>query len=272
MRITSLVENTSNTSFPVEHGLSLFIEKNDRQKILFDMGQGLLFSENAERLGLDISGIDIAVVSHGHYDHGGGLKTFLSINCTAKVFVHNKAFLPHYSLRESGLHYIGLDPTLQNNEQIVLCEDKYTISKDMLLFGNVQGTFCTPHGNRLLFGPSKDINDSFDHEQNLIIFEDNRFFLFAGCAHQGIANIIKKAVELTGVVPAYVFGGMHLVKSGLVFDEEQQYIKQLACELKKYPSCKFYTMHCTGTEQYETLKTIMGSQIEYLSCGDSVIL
>ena len=70
IRITVLSENTSREGFESEHGLSLFI-KTDKHSILFDMGQGELFLRNADRLGIDLRDVDVAVLSHGHYDHGG---------------------------------------------------------------------------------------------------------------------------------------------------------------------------------------------------------
>ena len=79
MRITCLAENTACNGFEAEHGLSLYIETNGN-RILFDMGQTDLFSGNAEKLGIDLNTVDFAVISHGHYDHGGGLRKFLEIN------------------------------------------------------------------------------------------------------------------------------------------------------------------------------------------------
>ena len=80
MKITALLENTATRpEMKTEHGLSLFIE-TEKHRILFDMGQTSLFAENAQALGVDLSSVDIAVLSHGHYDHGGGLSTFLQIN------------------------------------------------------------------------------------------------------------------------------------------------------------------------------------------------
>lgn len=287
MRITSLVENTSCKGIPVEHGLSFYLEMDNGKRILFDMGQDKLFAENAERLGVSIVDVDLAVISHGHYDHGGGLKSFLEINQKSKVYIHKDAFQPHYSLRESGLSYIGLDKSLLENERIELCnysaqgikpekgissnKDYIALSSDITLFANVHGSCCNPIGNKLLYGPKKGENDSFDHEQNLIVFEGEKSFLFAGCAHCGIVNIIKRATEIIGHSPTFVFAGMHLVKSGLSDTEENIFISHLGDLLKNYNS-KYYTMHCTGSEQFEKLKKNLGEQIEYFACGDNITL
>lgn len=272
MKITSITENTSSKALPVEHGLSLYIEKEDSGKVLFDMGQSNLFARNAEALSLPVADISVAVVSHGHYDHGGGLKTFLQENTKAKVYIHQDAFLPHYSLRETGLRYIGLDVSLQANERLVHCDRQTVIDDTMMLFADVQGSCCYPIGNKLLFGPSETANDDFRHEQNLLIEEGGRLVLFAGCAHRGIVNILRRAEELAGRTPTHVFAGMHLVKSGMSPAEEYSFIANLATELQKYENTKFYTMHCTGEQQYQSLKSLMGSQIAYLSCGDSVTI
>ena len=264
MIITSVVENTSAVGLPVEHGLSLYIQLENGRNILFDMGQRRLFAENAEQLGLSIADIDTAIVSHGHYDHGGGLRAFLEINDKAKVYIHKDAFLPHYSLKEYGLKYIGLDTDLQDNPRLVMCDSLTRLDNQMIIFADVIGDFCCPQGNRLLFGPSETQNDSFAHEQNLIIEEKGNTILFAGCAHKGIVNIIRKAERVIGKPPTHVFAGMHLAKTPI----EDAFISTLAHELMRYDNCKFYTMHCTGTEQYQKLKDIMHDQIEYLSCGE----
>lgn len=272
MKITSIVENTSSKELPVEHGLSLYIEKDDKQKVLFDMGQSGLFARNAAVLSLSIADIDAAVISHGHYDHGGGLKTFLLENNKAKIYIHKDAFQPHYSLRDNGLRFIGIDKDLANCERIIFCDKQTVIDKGMTLFADVQGNCCNPIGNKLLFGPTETGNDDFHHEQSLIIKESDKVVLFAGCAHRGIVNILRKAEEVAGKAPTHVFAGMHLVKSGLAEDEEDKFIKSLASELIKYKDTTFYTMHCTGEVQYKKLRSLMGNQIQYLACGDSITI
>lgn len=143
MKVTSLVEDTSRRGLPVEHGLSLHIQLDDGRQVLFDMGQRRLFADNAERLGIRLADVDVAIVSHGHYDHGGGLRAFLELNDKAKVYVHRHAFEPHYSLRESGLRYIGIDHDLATHERVVLCGDETQIGEDMVLFaGETANASC----------------------------------------------------------------------------------------------------------------------------------
>ena len=114
MKIVTLMENTSCLeTLTCEHGLSLYLETRG-YKILFDAGQSSAFAENAKKLGINLDQVDFVVLSHGHYDHGGGLGKFLECNQTAPVYVSSHAFEPHYS--QNG--YIGLDLSLESNQRI----------------------------------------------------------------------------------------------------------------------------------------------------------
>ena len=131
MQITALVENTSqDKKFGTEHGLSLYIEAGF-QKILFDMGQSGLFADNAKVLGISLSDVTIAVLSHGHYDHGGGLAKFLEINKKAPVYISRYAFEGHYNGTEK---YIGLDRNLRGNERLIYTDDIVSIGKGLMLY------------------------------------------------------------------------------------------------------------------------------------------
>lgn len=272
MRITVLLENTSSMGLPAEHGLSLHIQTADGQQILFDMGQSDLFLCNAQRLGIDLSLVETAVLSHGHYDHGGGLSHFLAQNSHAPVYAHREAFLPHYSLRDTGMHFIGIDASLEHHPQMRLCEGAVALPSGGKIFSLGREMKSAPPGNRWLYGPDKKEHDIFSHEQNLLIEEGAHTVLFAGCAHKGIVSIMQEAARLAGRQPTHVFAGMHLVKSGLPPAEEEHYIRDLAQQLLAIPHCRYYTMHCTGTEQFERLRALMPGRIAYLGCGEAVEL
>ena len=138
MIIKTLVENTSiSKDFGNEHGLSLYIETN-ALKILFDVGASELFLENAKKLDVNISDIDYLIISHGHYDHGGGLRMFFKENTKAKVFLQCFAFEKYHALRPNDtLEFIGLEEELKQNRQIVLTSDQFFISKGIEVFSNI---------------------------------------------------------------------------------------------------------------------------------------
>lgn len=234
------------------------------------MGQRILFAENAQRLGIHLEEVDLAVLSHGHYDHGGGLRAFFRLNSHAPVYVQRTAFEPHYSQRAEGLKSIGLDQDLLTESRFRWVDQMERIDEQLTLFADVQGTCFNPPGNRLLFGPEPNQHDAFVHEQNLLICEGNRVVLFAGCAHAGIVNILRRAHQVAGRSITHVFAGMHLVKTGMNPAAENQFVRALARELLTYPNIHFYTMHCTGTEAYQVLREEMGTSLDYLACGDQV--
>ena len=131
MKITALIENTSARGLPTEHGLSLFVETAEH-KFLFDMGQTDLFARNAETLGIALSKVDFAVLSHGHYDHGGGLNTFLALNDHAPVYMSRYAFEPHYNGTEKN---IGLDQGLKSSNRLVLVDEDMPIAEGIIVYG-----------------------------------------------------------------------------------------------------------------------------------------
>ena len=125
-----LIENTAlSENFRKEHGLSLYLE-TDTHKILFDTGKSDQFLANAQALGIDLSEADTAVISHGHYDHTGGLNTFLNLNKKAPVYINRQAFLPHFY---GSQEYIGMDPTIIPDRRFVLIDDFLKIDDTLSL-------------------------------------------------------------------------------------------------------------------------------------------
>ncbi|MFP4697309.1 MAG: MBL fold metallo-hydrolase [Eubacteriales bacterium] len=273
MIIKTLVENTSiSEEFKNEHGLSLYIKTKNYQ-LLFDVGKSNLFIENANKLGIDLSEIDAVIISHGHYDHGGGLRNFLRINKKAKIYLNEKVIGDYYSNRGNEKVYIGLDKGIFPNDRFVFVRDYYKINDSLELFSDVKEKYFTPINNKKLFkkdGPNY-IQDDFSHEQNLLITEDDKNVLIAGCAHKGILNVIEDVSSKKSNIPNYVISGFHLYNRSTKISEDITKVKQIANYLIETKS-KYYTCHCTGLEAYEQLKDEMGDKIEYLSTGSEVIL
>lgn len=269
MLITTLVENNSiSDELQTEHGLSLYIELND-QKILVDLGASDLFAQNAAKMGVDIAAVDVAVISHGHWDHGGGIKTFLQANKQAKIYLNRNAFGDYYAKREQDVSYIGLDKDLLPQERFIFVDDDHTINDQLEIFSGVKNSrLKSPANDHLLMKTGGILTqDNFVHEQNLIIKEADKSILIAGCAHNGIVNILDHYYCLKGSYPDYVFGGFHL-PSQVNVASNQLLVRQIAQELIKTGS-KYYTGHCTGLEAYKQLKTIMGDRVEYLATGST---
>jgi len=272
--IRALIENTSTTGdYKCEHGLSLYIETK-KHRILFDTGASGLFAENASVMGIDLSKVDIAIISHGHHDHGGGLKTFLELNSQAKVYIHGKAFEKHYGSRPSGvMEDIGLDEGLLPNERFILTGDRHVIDEELELFSDVRAERFNPSGNADLYMESggKTSNDDFRHEQNLIISENGKTILIAGCAHKGIVNIVGRFGEKMGCIPNCIIGGFHLFNPSFKKSEDTSVTDAIGKYLLNTNSMCF-TCHCTGIESYERLKSIMGDRVKYISTGEKITI
>ncbi len=274
MIIKTLLENTSaSEALGSEHGLSLYIETK-HHKLLFDTGASALFAENAIKMQVDLSKVDLAVISHGHYDHGGGLKAFLDLNSHAKIYLNKKAFGDYYSNRPNGeKKYIGMDKTLLPNDRFVFVEGQLVIDDELELFSGIKGTRLNPSGNRDLFMKDGEafILDDFSHEQNLIIKENGNTVLVAGCAHNGIVNILEHFHAGQNRKPSHVVGGFHLYNRSADQYENPSVIAEIGSSLMS-TGAMFYTGHCTGIKAYEQLKSIMGDHVNYLSTGSQLII
>jgi len=252
MKITTLIENnTIDKKYKAQHGLSLYIQTINHH-ILFDTGANQSFIANAEAMGVDLSIIDICIISHGHYDHGGGLEAFLAINNKAKVYIHKQSFDKH-NIRMLKFFYpsIGIKASLKEHPQIHLIEDDFRIDENMIIFQNKEDGFRRPKGNQrlLAYDGSQYRPDSFDHEINLLITEDKPVIV-CGCAHNGIVNIINSAKRYTSETVDKVIGGFHISRYNVDEDEDKAYIDSLKSALLDSNVNNFYTCHCTGNSMY----------------------
>ena len=296
MRITALVENTSaRPELIAEHALSLYIESNGH-KILFDMGASDAFVRNAKMLGIDLNAVDFAVLSHGHYDHGGGLTAFFEVNGHAPVYMSRYAFEPHFN--KQGKH-IGIfsDAELeakvleQFGERFIFTEDYLRLNDAMELFScndrelafpidpfglscihnDEQGTLSESFSHDQQVAMPKvfcresqvRIPEDFRHEQYLLIRDNNKSILISGCSHKGVKNLVS------WFSPDVLVGGFHFFKIPLAASGKQR-LSAAAEYLNGFPT-EYITCHCTGVEQFEYLATQM-PRLRYLSAGDTLKL
>lgn len=287
MKIVSLDDNIPGApECEAAHGSSLYVETGS-DRLLIDTGSGGIFMRNAERLGVDLSSVTAAILSHGHSDHGGGIAEFFALNQTAKLYARSGAFGGFYSRAKEPPTYIGLthNEGIKNrriifdaervNENIVLLP----APKAKKLWPSFNAPLCAERGGKL-------VPDGFTHEQSVLILSlraeamprrgnlnnkaENGFtnaVLIAPCAHRGMVNIMDAATAYLGRPPGICVAGFHTyMPSGAV--ESDGYLKRLAVRLLKYDT-KFYACHCTGYAAYERLKTIMGDRLDYLSAGQT---
>ena len=145
---------------------------------VFDVGGTNVFLKNAQKLDVNLSEIDLVVISHGHIDHGGGLKLFVKENTNAPIYLHPKALGKFFSNRPNRQEYIGLVHNHKNNERFIFTSDRFFINKGIEIFSNIPGKELVPSFNKTLM-MKKDgafIEDTFEHEQNLIITEAGKTF------------------------------------------------------------------------------------------------
>ena len=258
MKVWTLMENHSCCDdLRAEHGLSLYLE-TDNHKILFDFGQSDAFAINAEKLGIDLGLVDLAVLSHGHYDHSGGIRHFLSCNQSAPVYVTPAAFEPHYNAED---RYIGIEPLSAANPRLVESHDGQVIGTGLRLYTCNDRTPPYPveaYGLSMADGDRR-IPDDFRHEQYLLIEEGGKRVLISGCSHKGILNLVS------WFQPDILIGGFHFMK----VDTEgsgADFLRHAASELLSYPTV-YYTGHCTGDRQFEILKHRMGDRLLEIHSG-----
>ncbi|EPY2276403.1 MBL fold metallo-hydrolase [Clostridium sporogenes] len=274
MKITALVENnTSNPKCESKHGLSLHIQTK-HHCILFDFGpDGSTLQKNADVLGVNLADVDIAFLSHGHMDHGGGLDTFLKRNAKSMIYARPDAFSSH-TIKVFGTDYFaGVDPSFGNSNQMALTKEIQVIDEELQVFSSPCGNVLNPMFNNTLYAEKNGVMvpDDFSHEQSLIITEGEITVLIGGCAHGGIVNLLNKAEELLGRPVDFVVSGFHLYDPPTKKTEPESRIDELGEELSKH-STVYFTCHCTGEKAFNRLHSLLGQQVRTISTGEMIEL
>lgn len=275
MYIQTLIENTTHSQLLCEHGLSFYIE-TARHRLLVDTGSTAGFRENAEILGIDLAQVDTAVLSHGHYDHSGGLLAFLKENQKALVYMQETAAGEYYSDHGTAIDYIGIEPELKIHERVKKVSGDLKLDEELFLFSQVSHEKLWPRSNETLYEKvaGQYIRDQFVHEQNLLITEGEKQVLICGCAHNGIVNILEKSYALTGRWPDAVIGGFHLSNPRKKEEADRELVTETARFLEKLEGktgpTRYYTGHCTGLPSLQLLQELLPGRVEALYSGKRI--
>lgn len=276
MKIINLIENTKgHEGCAYAHGLSFYVETT-KHKLLLDLGPSEETLHNADKLGVNLKEVDTVILSHGHYDHSGGIIPFARINPDATIYMQENANGDYYAddgenAKDERYRYIGIDKNIAKLPQVVKLSGDYIIDDELELFTIKKRSHALPFtNNRLLIKERGGFaRDSFLHEQYLVIRDGETRILLSGCAHNGMLSILDAFRDKYDAAPDVVISGFHLMKKTEYSKEEIQEITDIGNELKKY-STHFITCHCTGEPAYEIMKPIMGEQLQYVHCGEEV--
>lgn len=247
VRITILVENkVHQRGLLAEHGLAYHISVGNKQ-VLFDTGQTDLLLSNAQHLGLNLSGVDAIVLSHGHYDHTGGLAAMRRLAPEARIIMHPAATAPKFaanpdgSSRPVGMSETGLKALA--TAQVEICdENPVEVVDGLFATGRIpRTTRLEDVGGRFFLDPACTRPDPIFDDQALFFESTAGTVVLLGCAHAGVINTLQYIESLTGSTKvASVLGGMHLLNGS------EARIRFTLEELRRREIRELVPLHCTG--------------------------
>lgn len=265
MKATVVIDNIANGDIKGEWGLCIYIEY-DGKTVLLDTGGTNLFLTNMEKLGLDIKAVDYCVMSHGHYDHTGGMRGFFEANPTAKVYLQDTCGENCYFKKWVFRKYVGLSKHILTDYK-----DRIEYAKDD--FKLYDGVYLIPHktpnlekiGKReMMYQKTQEgwKPDNFSHEQSLVFETEKGLVVFNSCSHGGAANIVREVEKTFPGQKVYaLIGGFHLV------NKRRKEVLEVGNELKNLGVSYVCTGHCTKGRAYGILKEVLGDNLHQLHVG-----
>ena len=296
--ITTLIENNpspTDSRLICEHGLSLYIELPDTT-ILFDTGQTGEFIQNAANLNKDLSSVDYMLISHGHFDHSGGVRKLLEsglLGNQTQMIVGSEFFNPKYSEnREGAVKFGGVNTELENTiingksysyigngfqeKDVELSgislrtmeEDTINLTDDIIVFHHFKQSneFEKLNTRFVVEEEGQHPIDRFQDEISIGIKTDKGLVLIVGCSHIGIVNIISDVAKRIDMPIYMVIGGTHLVEA----DDER--VDKTIKAFKKFGIEKIAVSHCTGEQAIEKLKNNFNDGFIFNTTGNVITI
>ncbi|MBO8129777.1 MAG: MBL fold metallo-hydrolase [Peptococcaceae bacterium] len=274
LKITVLSENTAGVPLGLtgEWGLALLVETGG-VRILFDTGERGHLLTNAAALGADLKSVDALVMSHGHYDHAGGMQAFLRLRGRLPVYAHPDFFTSHYGALPKA-HYIGVpfcrEELESSGAKFIFTREPREIAPGIWVSGEVPRKTGFEKGDNRLFcleNGHKKVPDPLRDDMSIYCVTPQGLVIILGCAHAGLVNIIEHARQVTGVNRVYgIIGGTHLGPAP---------VAQLEATIVFLQGLDLQFLapnHCTGLPVMARLAGIFGPRFHFAPAGVSFTL
>jgi len=279
MEITILIENLGSESLAREHGLAVHIQYRGRS-ILLDTGSSGSFADNAKALGIDLSNVEFAALSHGHYDHADGLRAFFAANDTTPMLVRRGALGPYYSMRGgTAPRFIGIHRDICRDyaHRLVEVDGLYGLIPGAWLVPNPAPESSPERAQHLYkkLGEDHFVEDDFSHEHSLVLESGEGLVILNSCCHAGAANVAAHIANLFPEKPiAALLGGFHMMGATGTdsINCSEDYVCRVAEEFKRLNIARIYTGHCTGQPAFALLQEQLGDRLSYMKTGARITL
>ncbi|BHH82499.1 MBL fold metallo-hydrolase [Desulforhopalus sp. 52FAK] len=261
INIRIVVDNEAEKGLQAEHGFALLLEV-DGEKILFDTGQKGALVNNAAQLKINLETVDTLVLSHGHYDHTGGLADVLSCNRKVKVYCHAAAFLPRYSMKEGVAHPVKMTTRAMSSianlpeERLAWVTQSRSLSDSTFISGEIpRETSFETTGGSFYFDLDGKRADAIVDDMALWINSRQGLVICIGCCHAGIINTIRHIKKVSGVETIHsIIGGLHLTNA------DDARLEETVSLLEKENVDSIVTCHCTGEKAHRLLAERLGAR------------
>lgn len=265
-KVTILVDNIAKGNLVKEHGLSILVE-SERKSILFDTGQGNALKHNSRALDIDLKDLDAVVLSHGHYDHTGGLDHVLEIAPNCELYCHPTVKKTRYSVRDSKVKEIQPprstvqaldnlpDAKLHWIKEPIMIDDRIGVTGPIPRRNAYEDT-----GGSFFFDTQGVEADLVEDDIAIWLIKDSELTVLTGCAHAGLINTIEYVEDINpGKTVRKVIGGFHLVNASK--ERLQKTVKRLQ-NMDLIVPC-----HCTGKKAKNYLQSCLGKRVRQGEAG-----
>ncbi|MCK4659084.1 MAG: MBL fold metallo-hydrolase [Phycisphaerae bacterium] len=274
LHITVLVENTAGArGLLAEHGLAMWVQA-DGTNILFDTGQGMALTANAKALGIDLGSVNAVVLSHGHYDHTGGLEQVLALLGNATVYIHPRAFEAKYARQsdgtacDAGCPIPSIEQISPPAARVITTTGPTKVADGIWVTGEIprKNDFEDTGGPFFLDQACRQADPLMD-DQALCLETAKGLVVLTGCGHSGLVNTLDYVSKLAGVERIHsVLGGFHLVRASA------ERMTRTVEALQRYDVQHIGPAHCTGLSATARILGVFPERFVNLAAGSEVIV